>query len=203
MLGSPLIAILIDKTISSKKLISSLLVVLFLFSVPFLLLNSTRPLVPFFEDDSVLYTNRVQKFFSNTPENYRIFSKIVAPFFKGRSVLHTDRKMLYFLSNFRTYYDYNRAMRVIRDENPLEVGLFLGSNDWEYPIWVFSGNHAGGGEIEFRHIAVEDISSNLQREQLAFPALVIATREFDQTINGIDYEIIFDSDSVDVLRKID
>jgi len=203
MLGSPLIAILIDKMIASKKLISSLIVVMFLFSVPFLLLNSIRPLVPFFEDDSFLYTNRVQKFFSNYPERLETFSTIIAPFFKGRSILYTDRRMLYFLSNFRTYYDYNRALRVIEEEKPLEVGLFLSNDDWEYPIWVFSGNHAGGGEIEFRHIAVDDISSNLQREQLAFPALVIATREFDQTINGIDYEIIFDSDSVDVLRKID
>ena len=203
LLGSPLIAILINKTISSKKLISSLMVVLFLFSVPFLLLNSIRPLVPFFEDDSVLYTNRVQKFFSDKPNQYKTFSKIISPFFKGRSILHTDRRMLYFLSNFRTYYDYNRAMRVIGDENPLEVGLFLSSNDWEYPIWVFSGNHAGGGEIEFRHIGVEDISNNLQQEQRAFPSLVLATREFDQTIAGVEYEIIFDTDSIDVLRKID
>ena len=81
--------------------------------------------------------------------------------------------------------------------------MFLGSNDWEYPIWVLSGNHAGGGEIEFRHIAVEDISSNLQEELLAFPSLVLATREFDQTIAGVEYEIIFDTDSIDVLRKID
>ncbi len=203
LLGSPLIAILINKTISSKKLISSLMVVLFLFSVPFLLLNSTRPLVPFFEDDSVLYTNWVQKFFSDKPNQYKTFSKIISPFFKGRSVLHTDRRMLYFLSNFRTYYDYNRAMRVIGDENPLEVGLFLSSNDWEYPIWVFSGNHAGEGEIDFWHIGVEDISNNLMQEQRAFPSLVLATREFDQTIAGVEYEIIFDSDSIDVLRKVE
>jgi len=203
LLGSPLIAILINKTISSKKLISSLMVVLFLFSVPFLLLNSIRPLVPFFEDDSVLYTNRVQKFFSNYPNQYKTFSKIISPFFKGRSILHTDRRMLYFLSNFRTYYDYNKALRVIEEEKPQEVGLFLGSDDWEYPIWVFSGNHAGQGEIEFRHIAVEDISGNLQEELLAFPSLVLSTREFDQTIAGVEYEIIFDTDSIDVLRKID
>jgi len=202
LLGSPLIAILINKTISSKKLISSLMVVMFLFIVPFLLLNSTRPLVPFFEDDSVLNTNWVQKFFSDKPDQYKTFSKIFSPFFKGRSILHTDRRMLYFLSNFGTYYDYNRAMRVIGDENPLEVGLFLSSNDWEYPIWVFSGNHAGG-EIDFRHIGVEDISNNLQQEQRAFPSLVLATREFDQTIAGVEYEIIFDTDSIDVLRKIE
>ena len=203
LLGSPLIAILINKTISSKKLFSSLMVVMFLFSVPFLLLNSTRPLVPFFEDDSVLNTNWVQKFFSDKPNQYKTFSKIISPFFKGRSILHTDRRMLYFLSNFGTYYDYNRAMRVIGDENPLEVGLFLSSNDWEYPIWVFSGNHAGGGEIEFRHIGVEDISNNLQQEQRAFPSLVLATREFDQIIAGVEYEIIFDTDSIDVLRKVE
>ncbi|MCJ7716282.1 MAG: glycosyltransferase family 39 protein, partial [Anaerolineales bacterium] len=203
MLGSPLIAILIDKTISSKKLISLLVVGMFLFSVPFLLLNSTRPLVPFFEDDSILYTNWVRKFFSDNPNKYAAFSKIVAPFFKGRSILYTDREMLYFLSNFSTYYDYNRAMRFIREEQPPEVGLLLSNDDWEYPIWVFSGTHAGEGEIEFRHIDVEDISNNLQQDQLPLPTLVLATREFDQSIAGVEYEIIFDTDSIDVLRKID
>jgi hypothetical protein len=203
MLGSPLIAILIDKTISSKKWISLLTVVMFLFSVPFLLLNSTRPLVPLFKEDSFLATNTVKKFFSDHPKYYEDFSTIVAPFFKDKSVLHTDRQVLYFLSDFSAYYDYRQAMKVIEEEKPLEVGLVIGSNDWEYPIWVLSGSHAGEGEIEYRHIAVEDISRKLQQEQLPLPTLVLATREFDQTIAGVEYEIILDTDYIDVLRKVD
>lgn len=203
MLGSPLIAILIDKTISSKKWISLLTVVMFLFSVPFLLLNSTRPLVPLFKEDSFLATNTVKKFFSDHPKYYEDFSTIVAPFFKDKSVLHTERQVLYFLSDFSAYYDYRQAMKVIEEEKPLEVGLVIGSNDWEYPIWVLSGSHAGEGEIEYRHIAVEDISRKLQQEQLPLPTLILATREFDQTIAGVEYEIILDTDNIDVLRKVD
>ena len=203
MLGSPLIAIFINKMISSRKWILLLTVVMFLFSVPFLLLNSIRPLIPLFEDDSFLVTNKVKEFFSDHPRYYDPFSTIISPFFKGRSILHTERQMLYFLADFSAYYDYRQAMKVIEEEKPREVGLFLGSNDWEYPIWVLSNSHAGEGEIEYRHIAVDDFSRTLQQEGLLLPTLVLATREFNQTIAGVEYEIILDTDNIDVLRKTD
>ena len=211
LMGSILVGMLIDRLSIPKVSLVVFVTGMFVFSIPYLLFNNARPLVPILKPESsvrqeklFLYTaNKIDKFLRKRPEFDENLSSIKQLFYEDQSILRMERNKLYYLSNFDYYLDYSEVARIIDEYQVSEIGLFFDNNAWEYPIWVFSGTHAGEGEIEFRHIAVEDISKSLQQEQLPLPTLVLATREFDQTIAGVEYEIILDTNSIDVLRKVD
>jgi len=211
LMGSILVGMLLDKLSVPKVGLAVFVISMFIFSIPYLLFNNTRPLVPILKQESnirqkklFLYSaNKIDKFLRKHPDFDENLSSIKQLFYEDQSVLRMERTQLYYLSNFDYYLDYSEVARIIDDYQVSEIGLFFDNNAWEYPIWVLSGSHAGEGEIEYRHIAVDDISRTLQQEQLLLPTLVLATREFDQTIAGVEYEIILDTDNIDVLRKVD
>jgi hypothetical protein len=211
LMGSILVGMLLDRLSIPKVGLAVFVTGMFIFSIPYLLFNNARPLVPILKPESsirqekiFLYAaNKIDKFLRKRPEFDENLSSIKQLFYEDQSVLRMERNKLYYLSNFDYYLDYSEVARIIDEYQVSEIGLFFDNNAWEYPIWVFSGSHAGEGEIEYRHIDVDDISRTLQQEQLLMPTLVLATREFDQTIAGVEYEIILDTDSIDVLRKAD
>ena len=152
---------------------------------------------------SVISANKIDKFLRKHPDFDENLSSIKQLFYEDQSILRMERTKLYYLSNFDYYLDYSEVARIIDEYQVSEIGLFFDNNAWEYPLWVLSHSHAGEGEIEYRHIAVDDISRTLQQEGLLLPDLVLTTREFNQTIAGVEYEIILDTDNIDVWRKAD
>ena len=211
LMGSILVGMLLDRISIPKVGLAVFVISMFIFSIPYLLFNNTRPLVPILKPESsirqekiFLYTaNKIDKFLRKRTGFDENLTSIKQLFYEDQSVLRMERTKLYYLSNFDYYLDYSEVARIIEEYQVSEIGLFFDSNAWEYPIWVLSGSHAGEGEIEYIHIAVDDISRTLQQEQLLLPTLVLATREFDQTIEGVEYEIILDTENIDVLRKVD
>ena len=211
LLGSVLVGMLLDRLSIPKAVLAVFVTGMFVFSIPYLMFNNTRPLVPLLKQESsirqkkiFLYTaNKIDKFLRKHPEFDENLSSIKHLYYDDQSILRMERTKLYYLSNFDYYLDYSEVARIIDEYQVSEIGLFFDNNSWEYPLWVLSGNHAGEGEVEYRHIAVDDISKALQEEQLLLPTLVLATREFNQTIAGVEYEIILDTDNIDVLRKVD
>jgi len=203
LLAIPLLGLSIGK-ISVKKFVPNFVaVILFLYSLPFLFLNSTRPWIPFFKDGSLFHTNVVKSFFSNRPKLYNQFSSVLSPFYQGRSILHTDRQKLYFMSQFDYYWDYVGAMRKVNESVPDEIGLCMESNDWEYPFWVLAGQHAQNGDLHFIHIDVNNRSQSLRKDEKPIPEYVLATREDCPTLAKASFEEIYNSDYVDLFKKID
>jgi hypothetical protein len=211
LMGSILVGMLLDRLSITKVGLAFFVTGMFIFSIPYLMFNNTRPLVPILKQESsirqkkiFLYTaNKIDKFLRKFPDFNENLSSIKQLFYKDQSVLRMERTKLYYMSNSDYYQDYSEVARIIEEYQVSEIGLIFDNNAWEYPIWVLSNSHAGEGEIEYRHIAVDDISRTLQQEGLLLPTLVLATREFNQTIAGVEYEIILDTDNIDVLRKTD
>jgi hypothetical protein len=65
-------------------------------------------------------------------------------------------------------------------EGAEEVGLCLGYDDYEYPLFVLMGRHASRGTPKFRHVGVEDASKKKEVEGLPPPILVFATKRPDE-----------------------
>jgi hypothetical protein len=202
LLGAPLIGFVKDRIKGSRYLLLLGVISFSLYSVPYIMLNSTRPLVPIFRKDSPLRSNQVKRFFSNRPNLYDEYADIIAPFYKDLSVLWTDREILYFSSNMSIYQDYRLVMNAVNDLDEEGIGLHLGSNDWEYPIWVLAGRNASAGSPRFMHIAMDDISQNLTQDMNSLPRYIISTRMSNSgLIAGKEYEILIDTPSISLLKR--
>ena len=199
-LGSPLVGYMKDRIKGSYFLILLGIFSFFCYSVPYVMLNSTRPLVPIFKKESDF---RINKFFSNRPHLYDEYAEIIAPFYNNRSsVLRTDRQMMYFSSNMSFYEDYQKVMNVVNDLEVEVIGLYLDSNHWEYPIWVLANRNASVGAPHFKHVAVEDISARLDPDIENLPEYIISTRllNTESTISK-EYKIVIDTPSITLLVR--
>jgi hypothetical protein len=133
---------------------------------------------------------------------YEEYANIVGPFYDDLSILTNDREKLYFSSYLDIYEDYKSIMRVVVDLDQECVGLFLGSNDWEYPIWVLAGRHASPGLPRFEHVLVEDISGTLARDSGCSPQYVITTQKSGKEFILVPgYEIFESTRSVALLKN--
>ena len=202
ILGAPLVGYYIDSVNKSRSLSYVISASLFIFCLPFVFLNSTRPLVPFFTVDSPLRSNLVKRFFSNRPNLYDEYSIIIAPFYKDISILHTDRQLLYFSSSIKLHEDYLTVINMINNLDEEYIGLDLGENDWEYPLSVLTNRSDPAGFPYFIHVNVGDISRHLNGDTDLYPDYVISTKK-----SGADwlianhYELVVDTLSIDLYQK--
>ena len=176
--------------------------ILIFYCIPFVFLNSARPLIPFFSLESPLRSNYVKRFFSDRPNRYTEYYEIIRPFLRDLSVLHTDRQLLYFSNNMGLYEDYLTVTMAIKDINEEYIGLDLGGNDWEYPIWVFAKSFDSEGYQSFIHVGVEDISQRLNEKPDLYPDYVISTRVPPGSwLMDNNYEVIIDTPSIDLYHR--
>ena len=173
MLSAPFIAAVLAGLHSfQKRLFVCVAIVLFAYSIPFLILNKTRSFVALV-NNSILSANEPYKsYFINRPE---------------------------------LYADYSAAAKIIMDEGAEEVGLCLGYDDYEYPLFVLVGRHASLGIPRFRHVGVMDVSKMKENPHLPPPVMILATKRLDENpIHGKgrqaadpcihrEYIVIFDS----------
>lgn len=202
MFGAPLVGYYFDRVNQSKVINLVVSLSLIFYCIPFIFLNSTRPLVPIFPSESPLRSNQVKRFFSNRPKLYSEFSEIIAPFYKDLSILNSDRQVLYFSSTMGIYEDYLTVTDFIRGIDEEYIGLDLGGNDMEYPIWVFVKRFDFERIPIFIHVGIEDISQRLIEKSDFYPDYIISTKFSPWgwlTENG--YEVIVDTPSIDLYHR--
>jgi hypothetical protein len=202
LFAAPWVGSVLDR-IQISKVFLWLVVIGFSFSsIPFLTLNETRPLVPIFKKNSPLRSNHIRRFFSDRPEMYEEYKEIISPLYMDRSVIRTDRQIQYFTSISSSYEDYKIVMDEINQLDIDVVGLHLGDNDLEYPIWVMSNRHTEPGIPIFRHVGIDGVSKSLDTGDEENPRYVLSTRmEGDESINGVDYSIVIDTPTIDLLER--
>jgi hypothetical protein len=188
MLAAPFVAFVLEKIGTfNKKYFFYLSILLFVYGIPFLLVNQSRPLISPAKIVSLVYSSdnqMVEKF------------KLKYDY----SILNTDRNQLYFANRPELYADYKNAIRVAMNAGTNKIGLYLGEDDWEYPFWVFADSHAIKGDIRFNHVGVADISNTVEKQSMPAP-VVIATKPVDDNIiAGKEYINIFDSKHVQVFK---
>jgi len=173
------------------------------YSLPYLFLNSTRPLVPLFSKSSSLRSNRVKRYFSDRPDLYHQYSEIIAPFYKDISIFHTDRERLYFASHMSFHDDYQEIAGILLGLDEDTIGLATGSNDWEYPLWVLTEQQFGSQDILFENVEVKNQTAQLYLSEEVQPLFVVATNHADlASLRGEGYRIMYDTPTVDLLVKI-
>ena len=202
LFSAPLAGVTLDKVNLPRLLILVVVLSFAVTSIPYLTLNETRPLVPVFKKSSPLRSDQIRRFFSDRPELYEEYKEIISPFYEDQSVLRTDRHTQYFSSISSFYQDYISVVDVINQLDTDVVGLHLGSNDIEYPIWVLSNRHSEPGTPVFLHIDVVGISNNLEPAEEELPRYVLSTRMTeDGSINGVNYSTIIDTPTIDLLER--
>jgi hypothetical protein len=202
MLGGPLVGYGIEKLKLSKIATLICVIGLITYSLPYLTLNSTRPLVPILPKGSPLRSNRVRRFFSNKPTLYNEYAEIIAPYYKDQSVLYADRESQYFFSNYSIYQDYQAVMDVVNGFSVDTIGLLFDNNDWEYPIWVMADSHAYVGTPTFKHIIFRNTSGEGICNGAYLPRYVISTQMLkDGLICGIKYNEIVTTSSLSLLER--
>ncbi len=208
MLGSVLIGSFIDEIGGKSWLNLIVMGLLLIFSLPFLLLNTTRPLLPIISRESqvsqsrvIQFTgNKLEKMFERYPDLAENLQSIRSLYYDPRSILYTNRNRLYFNSNFSYFKDYKNAMGKVSKFQLSEIGLLMDSNDWEYPIWVLLGRNAAQGQPRISHIMVTDVSRKYDTSGNELPPLVVATaKDQDGILSGKEYSIVYEADSIQVL----
>lgn len=182
MLSAPFIAAVFFGFPTFKKWVAiSAIMLLFSYSIPFVIQNKTRSFV-------ALATTS----FSHESEPYKA----------------------YFVNRPELYDDYTASAKLIMAEGAEEVGLCLGYDDYEYPLFVLMGRHASRGTPKFRHVGIEDASKKKAVEGLPPPTLVFATkrpdeeplhgkgRQSDSPCVKHQYSVILESPNVRVWKRI-
>ena len=202
LVGAPLIGYGFDKIRPSRTLLLIFIIGFFLYSSPYLTLNTTRPLVPVFRKNSPFRANYVRKFFSNRPTLYKEYSEIIAPFYKDVSVLRADREYQYFAGNSSRLEDYQSVMAVVNQLEMEEIGLYLTRNGWEYPIWVLANKHASLNSPIFEHIGMDNKSLEFLGDGDELPRYVITNKyvENGYLVNN-NYSIVVDTPSIDLVER--
>lgn len=133
----------------------------------------------------------------------------------------TDRSLFHATGQFHSYFvnrpnisaDYNAAASLMLREGVEDVGLCLGYDDYEYPLFVLVGRHTSPGVPRFRHVGVLDWSRVKANTRLEPPAMVLATKRLDEgPVHGKgrqvvdpcldpDYIQIFDSQTVRMWKR--
>lgn len=212
LLGSILIALLVDKIFPKQIIPSGLIVLFFLISIPYLLMNTIRPLLPLWEDDTVFYDTAIERtiytsvgnFVKRYPAMEDYLHSFTSLFYEGRSVLHTKRRELYFLGNIEPFYQYMEVGHYLRNDPAREIGLIMDSNDWEYPLWVLIGQHASEGKWQLFHLAVENVSGTIPTNHNPHPELILITRSEYQDLEFLSaYEQIYSSPSIQIMKRIE
>ena len=202
LFGSPLVGLIIEKGRLNKILSFVILISLVSYSIPFLMLNSTRPLVPLFRHRSPLRNTSIKRWFSDRPDRYIQYAEIISPFYRDASILRTDREEQYFAGYPLIFEDYVQILDTVSQLDPEVVGLDLDSDTWEYPIWAFSGNHAINRQPLFIHVGVENITTGLGPYFVDSPVYIVSSKGKNSIfIDELGYKIIFDTPTLDLLEK--
>jgi len=107
----------------------------------------------------------------------------------------------YFINKPYIYDDYKAAVKLVMNEGEEDVGLYMGIDSWEYPLWVLADRHASKGTPQFRHLVFTDISNTIDIPNV--PTLVLATKVVKgNIIAGKEYVVIFESKHIQVLKML-
>jgi hypothetical protein len=119
----------------------------------------------------------------------------------GVSIFTRDRIDMMLLVRPDLRRTYPMAIRAALDKKPAEVGLILGEDDWEYPLWVLSGKSASRQWPEFRHVVIPNLTRELEMGR-ALPDVIIATRPLLRSaIAAHGYEIVYEDGAIRVLKR--
>lgn len=140
ILFSPFVGLVLSR-IKNHLTGNAVIVLLMIASIPWVFFNASRPLLG--SESAIAKSPRVEKNFMNPWQNKGIFE--------------TTRNEKYFYNNSKLVDPYLTVVEQISKSGCANVGLMIGGDDWEYPLWVLLREKLGD-EFYFTHVNVTNIS---------------------------------------------
>lgn len=192
IMSIPMISMLISEIKISPKYTQSLIIALFLLGLPYLVLNPQKPMIPIVEENPLTKPQWMQNFRETHKNLFWKFSRVLDPIYGNHSLVVSNREKLYFMADQDLYWTYRKAADEIKQSQQEEVGIYLGDlSTWEYPLWVFTGQHTGMGKIHFHHIGMNNKSRFLWNEGKPWPKLIFSTSsDSGDTFQQRGYQLI-------------
>jgi hypothetical protein len=123
------------------------------------------------------------------------------PILMPGNLLNTPRFQQYFFPRPDLFKAYSRVGRLVSAETCQEIGLILGIDSWEYPLWVALQQEVSPS-IHIQHVNVTNISRN-QPEDGSTPCLIITDRDLSEEVrvDGQDYQRFWRSSVLYMYRR--
>lgn len=103
-----------------------------------------------------------------------VFQNVSRPLAGQTSIFTANRTDQYFANRPDLKDPYERAARYVRSRGCQDIGLILGRDDWEYPLWVLLRSTGNRG-VRLEHIGVKNLSAVKSKVLPVFdPCAVIA-----------------------------
>ena len=170
-----------------KRILGVISLLLLIYSGPFLLLNSSRPLL---ENRSAL-----------GKRGYKVINLV--EFYKYQNIFEASRNQMYFANSKDLYPDYLASTQFLLDKDVDSVGLYLGNNDWEYPFWVLLGSLDIDSGPVLQHVGVENETRKLKKSEQRMPTYVIAAKNLENNrIEGVYFEPVFKTEKVSIYQQV-
>ena len=102
------------------------------------------------------------------------------PILKRHNIINTTQFEQYFFARHNLYAAYSQVRELVRGNACQDIGLILGINGWEYPLWVALQQYASPS-IDIRHVGITNISRNLPHRD-TIPCLIIADSDLAEEV---------------------
>ena len=130
-----------------------------------------------------------------------LFYNQTRPVFGPDSVFTTDRLASSFATRKDCRMPYLAAAGWIGEHRVSTLGLRLGADDWEYPLWSLI--KAQQGRLpRIVHVQVQDVSEVLRRNYPAPDAIVTTLWTESLVLNGVAYRRAFTKKPLIILEKV-
>jgi hypothetical protein len=180
-----------------KRVLNWIYCVLVLSSLPFLLMNSMKPVIPIVEENPINKFEPVKNWLQSYPQAYDKISSYLSPFYGGQSVILTDRERLYFMGIQDYYWPFLNAAKEINALEPDLIGYYFADGPpWEYNFWILMNHYNTGKAPEVVHVGVTNITSSLYDGKNEWPNIIFTTDSMPTDLyNNPDYQEIYQHQS--------
>ena len=117
------------------------------------------------------------------------------------SVLGRNRETVMFANRPAWEEPQRKAARYVMENGCRRVGLVMGMNDFEYPLWVLLRNETGR-RFDIQHVNVHNVSSRMAQRKFV-PDCIFSTVDGPSlvTVGNVSYEKRCSEDAVSVYSK--
>lgn len=192
VLFSPFIGSILSRT-QNRFMANLVITMLMAATLPWLFLNASKPLIG--NESTLAASPRITKNFMNP--------------WKNKGIFFTTRTESYFNNNSKMEVPYLEAVEQISELGCSNIGLIIGGDDWEYPIWVFLREKMGEN-VSITHVNVTNISQQIDTStsRVTQPnicaVIVVSGGEIpaDISIEDVNYSLIWNYDLTMPYMKI-
>jgi hypothetical protein len=153
LLWSPAVAVVLAGHLS-ERLLRTIAVALMVTTLPWLLFNTSRPLL-------------------SIPAS--LLQQLAPGVTAQPSILVAERSAIYYANKPQFRASQQETAAAVRDRGCERIGLNVGDDYWEYTLWTQFA--ASGGEVPaFEHVRVANRSGNIAQQSIADRCVVIAVQ---------------------------